>query len=856
LFWRELLTNLLPPGSDGIVCVIGNNCNPTFTYQINGLDTVYLGYGDQHETKYDQHGVQTELVGIGSFARGERTYSGLNLNEDFCTYWVKVYPSSTMEDRYTSKNPIIFTAAVVLIFLFTSMTFFLYDLLVEKRQRKVMRTAAQSIAILSSLFPSVVRDRLFPTDAQLTSDKGSVPFHSTKLKLQSFLREGTDLKGTNDTINGMSRPIAELFSDTTVMFADISGFTAWSSVREPTQVFILLETLYSAFDDIAKRRGVFKVETIGDSYVAVAGLPEKRKDHAVVMIRFARDCRSKAQELTHQLETTLGPDTGDLRFRFGLNSGPVTAGVLRGERSRFQLFGDTVNMASRMESTGYAGKIQVSQSTAQLLIAAGKSHWLTQREDQVAAKGKGAMQTYWAEPNTGVKSATARSASTTSEPNESSSNVVTGTDGHVVETSVRLDERTQRLIGWNVDVLAQLVKQIVARRENMKKSNRSSRKGSARTSTNNNTNSSDTYGSSSNDFASSTPGTSTVLDEVKEIIELPEFDASSLRNSAISDVTSISLDPIVTEQMRQFVTAVSIMYHENPFHNFEHASHVTMSVSKLMARIVAPDQLSPEELKGDKVALTLHDHTYGITSDPLTHFACVFAALIHDIDHQGVPNIQLVKENTATAAVYKNKSVAEQNSVDLAWDLFLDSKFANFRATICATADEMKRFRQLVVNSVMATDIMDQDLKALRNARWDRAFQEGSRNYKESEKDKVNRKATIVIEHLIQASDVAHTMQHWHVYRKWNERLFMEMYKAYSIGRAEKNPADFWYKGEIGFFDFYIIPLATKLSDCGVFGVSSDEYLNYTLKNRDEWEGCGMEVVAELVEKASALYKK
>jgi hypothetical protein len=192
----------------------------------------------------------------------------------------------------------------------------------------------------------------------------------------------------------------------------------------------------------------------------------------------------------------------------------------------------------------------------------------------------------------------------------------------------------------------------------------------------------------------------------------------------------------------------------------------------------------------------------------------------------------------------------------LAWDLFLESKFADFRAAICATPDEMKRFRQLVVNSVMATDIMDQDLKALRNARWDRAFQEGAADCRESEEDKVNRKATIVIEHLIQASDVAHTMQHWHIYRKWNERLFMEMYSAYSAGRAEKNPADFWHKGEIGFFDFYIIPLAKKLSDCGVFGVSSDEYLNYSLKNRDEWEGCGMEVVAELVEKASALYKK
>jgi hypothetical protein len=90
-------------------------------------------------------------------------------------------------------------------------------------------------------------------------------------------------------------------------------------------------------------------------------------------------------------------------------------------------------------------------------------------------------------------------------------------------------------------------------------------------------------------------------------------------------------------------------------------------------------------------------------------------------------------------------------------------------------------------------------------------------------------------------------MQHWHIYRKWNARLFEEMYKAYAEGRAEKDPSEFWYKGEIGFFDFYIIPLAKKLKDCGVFGVSSYEYLNYAEKNRREWEMRGQEIVAEMM---------
>jgi class 3 adenylate cyclase len=103
-------------------------------------------------------------------------------------------------------------------------------------------------------------------------------------------------------------------------------------------------------------------------------------------------------ELSHQLETTLGPDTGDLSMRFGLHSGPVTAGVLRGDKSRFQLFGDTVNTAARIETTGLRNRIHLSQETAALLKEAGKEHWIVAREDVVTAKGKGELNTFWLLP--------------------------------------------------------------------------------------------------------------------------------------------------------------------------------------------------------------------------------------------------------------------------------------------------------------------------------------------------------------------------------------------------------------------------------------------------------------------------
>jgi len=192
---------------------------------------------------------------------------------------------------------------------------------------------------------------------------------------------------------------------------------------------------------------------------------------------------------------------------------------------------------------------------------------------------------------------------------------------------------------------------------------------------------------------------------------------------------------------------------------------------------------------------------------------------------------------------YKNLSIAEQNSVDISWQLLMTSEYDALRACIYSSPSELRRFRQLVVNSVMATDICDKELNALRKNRWSKAFAE-----QVPSSDARNGKATIVIEHLIQASDVSHMMQHWHIYRKWNESFFYESMEAYEAGRTEKDPSEGWYNGEIGFFDFYVIPLAKKLDSCGVFGVSSHEYLGYAQANRDEWERRGEDIVKEYIE--------
>ena len=120
------------------------------------------------------------------------------------------------------------------------------------------------------------------------------------------------------------------------------GFTKWSSERSPNEVFKLLELLFWEFDDVAARLKIFKLGTIGDCYIAVTGIPEPVQDHAVLLTQFAFEVRDKCREVCARLESE-GLDTARLDMRFGIHSGDTTAGILRGTKSRFELFGDTIN---------------------------------------------------------------------------------------------------------------------------------------------------------------------------------------------------------------------------------------------------------------------------------------------------------------------------------------------------------------------------------------------------------------------------------------------------------------------------------------------------------------------------------
>ncbi|XP_076451194.1 uncharacterized protein LOC143287134 [Babylonia areolata] len=183
---------------------------------------------------------------------------------------------------------------------------------------------------------------------------------------------------------------AESYEDVTVFFSDIVGFTTISASCSPLEVVTLLNTLYSCFDARLELYDVYKVETIGDAYMVSSGVPRRNgRRHVTEIATMALDL---SHHVTH-LEIPHLPGKV-LQFRAGVNTGPVVAGVVGSKMPRYCLFGDTVNTASRMESTGEADKIQVSRSTYHALLSMACDFTLEPR-GLVEIKGKGKMETYW-----------------------------------------------------------------------------------------------------------------------------------------------------------------------------------------------------------------------------------------------------------------------------------------------------------------------------------------------------------------------------------------------------------------------------------------------------------------------------
>lgn len=260
-----------------------------------------------------------------------------------------------------------------------------------------------------------------------------------------------------------------------------------------------------------------------------------------------------------------------------------------------------------MESTGLPGKIHVSRKTAQQLGREDKGHWVTEREELVAAKGKGFLNTFWAEP----------------QHFESADRALDAMPSSQFLTKSPEDELRRRLIDWNVALLAEMLTHVVAHHHNTRKSNGNNFPTMTdflpladflpRTSD-------QSVGSVDSEHDTATAGGKSIRDEVLDTIPLPTYKAQKEKRWGRIRGEEVDLGPAVVDQLRVLVTAIAARYPPNAFHNYEHASHVMMSAKKLLQRVTGSGPLEDEGIKEDT-----HYQSYGIGSDPLTQFAIVFS---------------------------------------------------------------------------------------------------------------------------------------------------------------------------------------------------------------------------------------
>ena len=190
----------------------------------------------------------------------------------------------------------------------------------------------------------------------------------------------------------LGKPIPpEPKSMVTMFFSDIVGFTTLSSTLQAEQVSSLLNRWFDTLDSLTDKFSVYKLETIGDAFLCATNVVTEQPDHAALMARFSLAVVDAAQ---HTLITALDPSLGCLQVRVGINSGPCMATVIGRRNPKYTLFGDTINVASRMESTSFPSQVQCSQATAAMIRAQDPSICLVER-GKMCVKGKGTMTTYW-----------------------------------------------------------------------------------------------------------------------------------------------------------------------------------------------------------------------------------------------------------------------------------------------------------------------------------------------------------------------------------------------------------------------------------------------------------------------------
>mmetsp|Transcript_3823 Transcript_3823/g.8537 ORF Transcript_3823/g.8537 Transcript_3823/m.8537 type:complete len:1220 (+) Transcript_3823:92-3751(+) len=615
--------------------------------------------------------------------------------------------------------------------------------------------------------------------------------------------------------------VLEKYNLVTIFFSDIVGFTSMAGSMRPIQVMKMLNDLYTELDKLVLKHQVYKVETIGDAYMVVGGAPDR-----VPAPLAAERVALFALDVVAFVKKFRTNDGDQIFIRAGIASGPTVGGVVGQAMPRYCFFGDTVNFASRMESTSKKMNIQVAEVTYRLLQDTPTMEFnLTKRmEGDIAGvmiKGKGHQITYW------LGSASQREVC----PKKRWSFDRKRTHSMDIEAPA---SASQELANVDEDDVSEQPEHI-----NMYSQ-------------------SEIYDAMTNQdweklgHASASSGLVAASDDRDIIIvrasALLEHHLLRVLKERNADAT-ISIS--IKVQINKFVADVAATYNDVHFHNLSHAIHVTTSMNKLLSATVK--------------------------EDPSNSFALVFSALLHDAGHTGMSNKFLIDSRHALSKKYgKDVPIAEKQSIDIALEILFRPEYETMRKSIIPGDLDKVHFAKDLFQSILVTDIASPDCVKLGLKRYEVSQDEHGEydsglcplacyiedvfegvDLDEGVKEEYPEEFIITHtglqgcvrnEHLMLLSDISHLLQSWENFVKWNFRLYKEINVCFKQGLGN-DPRGGWCQGQIGFLDHYILPLA-KRSHIYFNKEFADALVKNGLNNRRLWMEHGIKATSIIVDGA------